>query len=155
MIVDEATQATEGEFLIPFMRAEHKVILAGDLKQLGPTIKHRKGKETLNLKSAFERLIDGDKSHRKELIKLIKTYRLLPVIVYFLSLKRYKGEIENGVTEGSRIEKSPALDWKRNVPLLMYNVKAKENRGKGKTGGCEAVCLHEFCHCLWRQRPRG
>ena len=55
VVIDEATQATEPSTLIPLIKGK-KVVLAGDHKQLPPTILSEKAKEKLQL-TLFERWI--------------------------------------------------------------------------------------------------
>ncbi|MCD6578630.1 IGHMBP2 family helicase [bacterium] len=57
VIIDEATQATEPSSIIPFIKGK-KVILAGDHKQLPPTILSYKAAKEGFSKSLFERLLE-------------------------------------------------------------------------------------------------
>lgn len=57
VIIDEATQATEPSCLVPITHGQ-KVIMAGDHRQLPPTVKNREAVEKGFRNSLFERLAD-------------------------------------------------------------------------------------------------
>ena len=125
VIVDEATQSKETECLIPFIRAEHKVVLAGDHKQLGPTIRWPAAKQYEVDKSLFERLVD---KWRKP-ITLGVQYRMSPPIAQFPSQNFYDGQITNGITIADRMEDPEAIEWPyKDAPLLMIDTDGKEKQ---------------------------
>jgi regulator of nonsense transcripts 1 len=57
VLIDEATQATEPETLIPILKGAKHVILVGDHCQLGPVIMCKKAAKAGLNQSLFERLI--------------------------------------------------------------------------------------------------
>ena len=57
VLIDEATQATEPETLIPLLKGAKHVILVGDHCQLGPVIMCKKSSKAGLNQSLFERLI--------------------------------------------------------------------------------------------------
>ena len=62
-MLDEATQATEPSSLIPLIRGAESVIIAGDPKQLPPTVISQ-GAVNLGLQvTLFDRLQAAGKSH--------------------------------------------------------------------------------------------
>jgi regulator of nonsense transcripts 1 len=57
ILIDESTQATEPECLIPIVRGSKQVILVGDHCQLGPVIMCKKAAKAGLSRSLFERLV--------------------------------------------------------------------------------------------------
>ena len=57
VLIDEATQATEPETLIPILKGAKHIILVGDHCQLGPVIMSKKASKAGLNQSLFERLI--------------------------------------------------------------------------------------------------
>lgn len=99
VIIDEATQATEGDALIPvnlLSRAREnnwKLVLVGDHKQLGVTNKFRELENTNLDKSLFERLI-GLKQVPSVLLDT--QYRMHPMICLPASELFYAGNLHTG-----------------------------------------------------------
>ncbi|WP_027339459.1 IGHMBP2 family helicase [Halonatronum saccharophilum] len=90
LLVDEATQATEPSVLIPLVKA-NKFILAGDHKQLPPTILNREAQEKGLSLSLFERLL---KVHGVKIKAILNTqYRMNKDIMDFVSEEFYKGQL--------------------------------------------------------------
>lgn len=90
VVIDEATQSTEPSCLIPITHAS-KVIMAGDHKQLPPTIISQEAKEGLE-KTLFERMLDLHGSDIK--VMLEKQYRMNTDIMNFSSDEFYDGELQ-------------------------------------------------------------
>lgn len=90
-VIDEATQATEPSCLIP-MTHSSKVIMAGDHKQLPPTILNQKAEEEGLKETLFERMVDiyGDKM--KEMLTI--QYRMNVEIMGFSNRKFYDRELK-------------------------------------------------------------
>lgn len=57
VLIDEATQATEPECLIPLVLEAKQAILVGDHQQLGPVIMNKKASRAGLSQSLFERLV--------------------------------------------------------------------------------------------------
>lgn len=57
MLIDEATQATEPECLIPIVAGAKQVVLVGDHCQLGPVVMCKKAANAGLTQSLFERLV--------------------------------------------------------------------------------------------------
>jgi len=91
VVIDEATQSTEPSCLIPMTHAS-KVVMAGDHKQLPPTILSEEAQEKGLEVTLFERLlaIYGDGIKRM----LHRQYRMNTVIMDFPSEKFYEGELK-------------------------------------------------------------
>ncbi len=90
-VIDEATQATEPSCLIPLIKAE-KIIMAGDHKQLPPTIKNLQAKEEGLADTLFERLIAMYGPEIKTLLQV--QYRMNEKIMHFSDDAFYDGLIE-------------------------------------------------------------
>lgn len=97
VVVDEATQATEPSVLVPGILGP-KLILAGDHKQLPPTIIG--GEESKDLAySLFERLIDLYGNERS--LMLDTQYRMNKSIMEFSNKHYYNNELQCGADNTS------------------------------------------------------
>ncbi|MFO7916174.1 MAG: IGHMBP2 family helicase [Candidatus Krumholzibacteriales bacterium] len=99
LVLDEATQSTEPEALIPLVKAD-RAILAGDHRQLPPTILNKEAGEKGLAVSLFERLLEVHGDKIKEMLKV--QYRMNSVIMNFPSREFYSGEL---------IAHSSVKDW--------------------------------------------
>lgn len=98
VLIDESTQSTEPECLIPIVRGAQQVILVGDHCQLGPVIMSRFAGQAGLSQSLFERLIRiGVKP-----IRLNIQYRMHPCLSEWPSNIFYEGSLQNGVTTKQR-----------------------------------------------------
>jgi regulator of nonsense transcripts 1 len=98
VLIDESTQSTEPECLIPIVRGAQQVILVGDHCQLGPVIMCRQAGIAGLSQSLFERLIRlGVKP-----IRLNIQYRMHPCLSEWPSNIFYEGSLQNGVTTKQR-----------------------------------------------------
>lgn len=91
VVIDEATQATEPSCLIPITKAK-KVIMAGDHKQLPPTIKNQEAAKRGLEETLFERLAYEYGDVIKDM--LTKQYRMHEDIMNFSSEHFYDGVLE-------------------------------------------------------------
>lgn len=89
-VVDEATQSTEPGCLIPLVHSK-KFYLAGDHKQLPPTVLHPDAQQALQF-SLFERLLELYGDAVKSL--LTRQYRMNTEIMEFPSRSFYDGALE-------------------------------------------------------------
>lgn len=95
VLVDEATQATEPEALIPIVLGARQVVLVGDHCQLGPVVMCKKAATAGLAQSLFERLIHlGVRPIRLEV-----QYRMHPALSKFSSNLYYEGSLQDAVTE--------------------------------------------------------
>ncbi len=92
VVVDEATQATEPSCLMPLTKAP-KVIMAGDHKQLPPTIMNEEAKEKGLGVTMFERFMQL--YGKKASIMLEYQYRMHPLLVEFPNRKFYGGKLKS------------------------------------------------------------
>ncbi len=127
VVVDEATQATEPSCLVPGTLAP-RLILAGDHKQLPPTVIG--GDESLSLRySLFERLID---IYGKERSLMLDTqYRMNKEIMSFSNKHYYDGKLICGnENKGWTLEK----DYFGNKPLIFVDsLTSKEEKKEHST----------------------
>jgi predicted DNA helicase len=90
-VVDEATQATIPSVLIPLSKSK-KFVLAGDHKQLPPTILSEKAKELST--TLFEKLIEKY-PFKSEILKI--QYRMNEKLMEFPNKEFYNGKLISGV----------------------------------------------------------
>jgi len=111
LVIDESTQATEPECLIPVVtgvrqvgqsdewmvtRCEltFQVVLVGDTCQLGPVVASDQAARCGLVQSLFERLMALGHAP----IRLQVQYRMHPALSLFPSIIFYEGSVQNGVT---------------------------------------------------------
>mmetsp|Transcript_33782 Transcript_33782/g.93340 ORF Transcript_33782/g.93340 Transcript_33782/m.93340 type:complete len:1076 (-) Transcript_33782:467-3694(-) len=118
VLVDESTQATEPECLIPIMMGAKQIVLVGDHCQLGPVIMCKKAAKAGLHQSLFERLIFlGIRPVRLEV-----QYRMHPCLSEFPSQSFYDGSLQNGVTLNERLYAGIEFPWpKPDMPMYFYN----------------------------------
>lgn len=117
VLVDEATQATEPECLIPLIKATRQAILVGDHKQLGPVVLNKKAASAGLQQSLFERLI----LLVNRPIRLQVQYRMHPCLSEFPSNMFYEGSLQNGVTTQERLRKCLDFPWPvPETPMLFH-----------------------------------
>jgi len=90
LVIDEATQSTEPSCLIPIIHA-NKIVMAGDHKQLPPTILNKEAERNGLGKSLFERLIEiyGDKI--RSILRI--QYRMNEIIMNFSNMEFYDNKL--------------------------------------------------------------
>ncbi|GMM58129.1 ATP-dependent RNA helicase [Maudiozyma humilis] len=117
VLIDESTQASEPECLIPIVKGAKQVILVGDHQQLGPVILERKAADAGLKQSLFERLI----SLGHVPIRLEVQYRMNPHLSEFPSNMFYEGSLQNGVTVEERTVTNSTFPWPiRSVPMMFW-----------------------------------
>jgi regulator of nonsense transcripts 1 len=117
VLIDESTQATEPECLIPLVLGVKQVVLVGDHCQLGPVIMCKKAARAGLAQSLFERLVTlGIKP-----IRLQVQYRMHPALSEFPSNSFYEGTLQNGVTIIERQTTGIDFPWPvPNRPMFFY-----------------------------------
>jgi regulator of nonsense transcripts 1 len=117
VLIDESTQATEAEVLIPIVMGASQLILVGDHCQMGPVILNKPAEEAGYNRSLFERLIQlGQRPYRLEV-----QYRMHPALSEFSSNAFYEGTLQNGVTAEDR-DASRLFPWPNaSKPTFFYN----------------------------------
>ncbi|CAE7566540.1 unnamed protein product, partial [Symbiodinium sp. CCMP2456] len=100
VLLDEATQATEPEALIPLARcgkSVHHVVLVGDPQQLPPTVLSMAAQRLGLATSLFERLVA--EVGPKEVLLLDMQFRMLPALAAFPAAFFYQGLLATGRSE--------------------------------------------------------
>ncbi len=92
VVIDEAAQATEPLCWIPLKIAK-KLVLAGDHKQLPPTVKCEDIKKELGY-TMFERLINVYGRNPEHSTMLTEQYRMCPTIMEWASGEMYDGKLQ-------------------------------------------------------------
>jgi len=129
VLIDEATQATEVECLLPMLMGRNQVILVGDHCQLGPVVMCKKAVNAGYNKSLYERLVIlGIRP-----IRLHVQYRMHPAISEFPSITFYDGMLQNGVSLNERVYRGIEFPWPVPTrPILFYNsIGQEELSGSG------------------------
>jgi len=142
-VIDEATQATIPSVLVPINRAR-RFVLAGDHKQLPPTILSEKAKELS--KTLFEGLIER---YPRKSEMLAVQYRMNERLMEFPSREFYGGKIKadesvRNITLADLGIKSPGRDdsWaevlKPENVLVLIDTSKRENRFERQRYGSES-----------------
>ncbi|XP_060179878.1 regulator of nonsense transcripts 1 homolog [Lycium barbarum] len=117
VLIDESTQATEPECLIPLVLGAKQAVFVGDHCQLGPVIMCKKAARAGLAQSLFERLVFlGVKP-----IRLQVQYRMHPALSEYPSNSFYEGTLQNGVTINERQSTGIDFPWPvPNRPMFFY-----------------------------------
>ncbi|GAA5932881.1 uncharacterized protein JCM15063_002230 [Sporobolomyces koalae] len=117
VLIDEATQATEPECMIPLTFGVKQLVMVGDHSQLGPTIMNKKAAKAGLNQSLFERLILlGNRP-----IRLQVQYRMHPCLSEFASNMFYEGTLQNGVTAPERLRKNVDFPWPQPMTPMYFH----------------------------------
>ncbi|XP_039600764.1 DNA-binding protein SMUBP-2 isoform X2 [Polypterus senegalus] len=150
VVIDECTQALEGSCWIPLLKAP-KCLLAGDHKQLPPTIKsHNAAAKGLSV-SLMERLIEkyGDK-----VVKMLTVqYRMNQAIMKWASEEMYGGRLlAHSSVEAHLLKDLPGVSIieETSLPLLLidtagcglFEQDVEDEQSKGNQGEADIVSLH-------------
>jgi len=133
-IMDEASQCTEPEALIPLKLRFNKLVMVGDHEQLPATVMSQKAKNYGYQQSLFGRLIKlssgmSGEDCRSPVLRLTTQYRMHNEISLWPSKRFYGGLLTPG-------------DQKRDsvlAPYTLLDIVAKENNDKGSLSN-EAEC---------------
>ena len=143
VLIDEATQSTEPECLIPIVRGAKQVVLVGDHLQLGPVVMCKKAAKAGLSRSLFERLILLN--HKP--IRLQIQYRMHPALSEFPSNTFYCGFLQNGVTADDRRQAATVLPWPvPDLPMFFYSSTGQEelsSSGTSYLNRAEAIAVEK------------
>ncbi|KAJ9523939.1 hypothetical protein QJQ45_022419 [Haematococcus lacustris] len=103
LVLDEGSQASEPEALVPIMKGTEQVIIIGDHKQLPPTIQSQKAAEQGLSVSLFERMMEAGVPSTL----LGVQYRAHPLLFEFPSARFYSGAVQSGVSPDDRPQLTP------------------------------------------------
>jgi regulator of nonsense transcripts 1 len=118
VLIDEATQATEPECMIPLVSGCKQAVLVGDHQQLPPVIMNKKAARAGLCQSLFERLVFLGMAP----IRLAVQYRMHPKMSEFPSNMFYEGMLQNGVTEIERLRPNVDFPWPViDVPMMFHS----------------------------------
>lgn len=150
VLIDESTQASEPEILIPIVKGAKQVILVGDHQQLGPVILDKKAGDAGLKQSLFERLIVL--GHVP--IRLEVQYRMNPCLSEFPSNMFYEGSLQNGVTSEQRLIQGSTFPWPvLDNPMMFWgNYGREEISGSGNSflNRVEAMNVEKLITKLFR-----
>ncbi|KAA8500020.1 Regulator of nonsense transcripts 1-like [Porphyridium purpureum] len=107
VLIDEATQATEPETLIPILHGCKQLVFVGDHCQLGPVITSKPAAKAGLGQSMFERMV----MLGLRPIRLTVQYRMHPCLSEFPSNTFYEGSLQNGVSAADRMSESFEFPW--------------------------------------------
>ncbi|KAH9925152.1 P-loop containing nucleoside triphosphate hydrolase protein [Fomitopsis serialis] len=160
IFIDEAGQCVEPEAMIPvkLLAGENtNVVLAGDVKQLGPVI-HSDYSRDLGLKQSYmERLSNMpvyDWKLIEEIVKLVKHFRSHPAIISFSNKKFYGDELEpcsdEAITHG--MLHSVVLDGLNpKFPVVFHGISGQEKHEEDTPSyinAQEASLVVRYCKAL-------
>ncbi|CDK29940.1 unnamed protein product [Kuraishia capsulata CBS 1993] len=129
VLIDESTQASEPEILIPIVKGAKQVVLVGDHQQLGPVIVDKQAGEAGLHQSLFERLIFLGQVP----IRLEVQYRMHPALSEFSSNVFYDGSLQNGLIAEERTLPNSTFNWPSpRTPMMFWaNFGKEEISGTG------------------------
>ena len=130
ILIDEATQAMEGECLIPIVLGAKQLVLVGDHCQLGPVVMCKKAAKAGLTTSLFERLVYiGIRPLRLQI-----QYRMHPALSEFPSDMFYEGSLQNGVGGLDRTLPNNPITWPSpGRPLFFLDNKGAEEMSASGT----------------------
>uniref|UniRef100_A0AC35U0H2 Helicase ATP-binding domain-containing protein n=1 Tax=Rhabditophanes sp. KR3021 TaxID=114890 RepID=A0AC35U0H2_9BILA len=124
VLIDECSQGTEPQIMVPIVKAKNQLILVGDHCQLGPVVKCIKADAAGLSQTLFERLmLNGNIP-----IRLQVQYRMHPAMSTFPSNVFYEGSLQNGVSSYDRTYDNLNHIWPvKDKPVLFWHVNGKED----------------------------
>ena len=147
VLMDESTQATEPESLVPLVMGAKRVVMIGDHCQLGPVVTCKKSRAAGLGQSLFERLfLLGVRPYRLQV-----QYRMHPALSEFPSNVFYEGALQNGVSASERASGGVAFPWPNpSRPSMFWSHFGAEELSasgtsylnRGEATGVEAVVTH-------------
>ncbi|XP_076467284.1 uncharacterized protein LOC143298326 [Babylonia areolata] len=153
-IIDEATQATELDSLIPLQYGGNKLFLVGDPDQLPPTVLSAKA-QSLNFGlSMFERLYKFHKDQEggeRSVVMLRTQYRMDPAICTFPNHHVYQGLLRTDQKIKEYCQKFPLH------PYMVFDVQeGQELQSQSGTvsNELEAECTAVLCEELTRSNKK-
>ena len=114
--MDESTQASEPECLLPLIMGAKQVVMVGDHCQLGPVVTCKKAARAGLGQSLFERLI----LLGVQPIRLQVQYRMHPCLSEFPSNVFYEGALQNGVAAADRLMTHVKFPWPNPSKPMMF-----------------------------------
>lgn len=149
VLIDESTQATEPECLIPIVHGCKQLVLVGDHQQLGPVIGCKAVANAGLNRSLFERFIVLGYLP----IRLTIQYRMHPCLSEFPSNMFYDGSLQNGITRQERMRPDLNFPWPvPETPMMFWSILGHEEISSSGTSylnrseatNCERVVTRLF-----------
>ncbi|NXI56402.1 SMBP2 protein, partial [Chloroceryle aenea] len=150
VVIDECAQALEASCWIPLLKAP-KCILAGDHKQLPPTIiSHKAAAEGLSL-SLMERLVER---YGEKVVRMLSVqYRMHQAIMQWASSEMYGGRLTAHPSVAQHLLKDlPGVTSteETTIPLLLidtagcglFELEVEDEQSKGNPGEVQLAGLH-------------
>merc|ERR1712070_977010 len=129
-LIDEATQATEPECIIPVVLGAKHLVLVGDHCQLGPVVMCKEAAKAGLGQSLFERMV----MLQVRPIRLEVQYRMHPCLSKFPSNTFYEGALQNGITASERANLAFDFPWPdADRPMFFYTSFGAEEVSGGGT----------------------
>jgi regulator of nonsense transcripts 1 len=143
VLIDESTQSTEPECMVPIVLGAKQVILVGDHCQLGPVVMCKKAAKAGLSQSLFERLVLlGIRP-----IRLMVQYRMHPILSEFPSSVFYDGTLQNAVTAADRTLHNVQFPWPDlEKPTFFWTTQSQEEisaSGTSYLNRVEAQCVEK------------
>ncbi|NXK23526.1 SMBP2 protein, partial [Arenaria interpres] len=150
VVIDECAQALEASCWVPLLRAP-KCVLAGDHKQLPPTIiSHKAAAKGLSL-SLMERLIEG---YGEQVVRMLRVqYRMHQAIMQWASGELYGGRLAAHPSVAQHLLRDlPGVTSteETTIPLLLidtagcglFELDVEDEQSKGNPGEVQLTRLH-------------
>ena len=147
VLMDESTQASEPECLLPLIMGAKQVVMVGDHCQLGPVVTCKKAARAGLGQSLFERLI----LLGVQPIRLQVQYRMHPCLSEFPSDVFYEGALQNGVAAADRLMTHVKFPWPNpSKPMMFWSHTGQEEisasgtsyLNRGEAAAVEKVVTH-------------
>ncbi|KAL8881471.1 MAG: hypothetical protein Q9198_001341 [Flavoplaca austrocitrina] len=157
VIIDEASQQTEPQSLVPLTKGCTKAILVGDHVQLRATVQQHAQLVGFDV-SMFERLYNSPTDEaRLRKVMLDTQYRMQASICQFSSQEFYENKLRTAVRDGDRPLKPRSFPWPEPKPeklnrMFFVQCSATEDLGqRSKSNQGQAALCREICKAL--QQP--
>ncbi|KAL8665418.1 MAG: hypothetical protein Q9202_002311 [Teloschistes flavicans] len=159
VIIDEASQQTEPQSLVPLTKGCFKAILVGDHVQLRATVQQHAQLVGFDV-SMFERLYDSpDDETRFRKVMLDTQYRMHASICHFSSTEFYDNKLQTAVEDHDRPLLPREFPWPEPQAgklerLFFVQCDATEDLGqKSKSNQGQAALCRQICKALLLQPP--
>ncbi|RDI82319.1 Methylisocitrate lyase [Venturia inaequalis] len=154
VIIDEASQQTEPETLVPLVKGCEKVVLVGDHVQLRATTQQHSKALDFDM-SLFERLYQAPERLDVSKVMLDTQYRMHKSICRFSSSEFYENKLQTAVLEESRPLAASTFPWpasidgKNNKRMIFLQCSGSEDLGsKSKSNRSQTLICEKACKAL-------
>eukprot|EP00198_Chlamydomonas_reinhardtii_P006339 XP_001695675.1 predicted protein [Chlamydomonas reinhardtii] len=151
VVVDEASQATEPSVLVALTRGAAFVVMAGDPRQLPPTVLSDQALEAGLGVTLFERVASGGVAP----LLLDTQYRMHPLISAFPSAYFYGGKLRDGVAAADKPVPRGFAWPKPGVPLALVEVRGGQEETSGDVSEAAATAAAAAATSASVLQPKG